>query len=302
MNTEILLDMLFEFLSKRKVTAGYLAEKYGISTRTVYRYAEVLSQSLPLFVKRGRNGGICLSDSYRLPVGFMRDEEYTAILDALQLAYNHDPNPRFLNARRKLSAQLKTETQTLSIGGEAHGFAVEESLPSLTQKTQVILDCMREEVLAEIEYQPQNEEKFLSKIEPYSLVLQQDVWHLYAFCHLHRDFYLFSVGRIVGIVKTEKIFRKRHFDQQDIPLQTKAKKHLTAQLEITDAALEEIVEKVGVENVRSVQGKWIAEISIPEENAEQTVLRLGIGVKVLSPASLRERVAIFAKTLLKNNL
>ena len=302
MNTEILLDMLFEFLSKRKVSAGYLAEKYEISTRTVYRYVEALSQSLPIFVKRGRSGGICLSDSYRLPVGFMNSEEYTAILDALQLAYNHDPNPRFLNARRKLSAQLKTETQTLSLGGEAHGFSVEERLPSLTQKTQVILDCMREEVLAEIEYHPQDEEKFLSKIEPYSLILQQGVWHLYAFCHQRRDFYLFHVGRISGIVKTEESFRKRRFYQEDIPLTAQAKKHLTARLEIADTALEEIVEKVGVENVRSIQGKWIAELSLPEDTAEQAVLALGTEVKVLSPVPLRERVANFAKSILKNNL
>ena len=302
MNTEILLDMLFEFLSKRKVTAGYLAEKYGISTRTVYRYVEALSQSLPIFVKRGRSGGICLSDSYRLPVGFMNGEEYTAVLDALQLAYKNDPNPRFLNARRKLSAQFKTETQTLSIGGEAHGFSVEERIPSLTQKTQVILDCMREEVLAEIEYHPQEEEKFLSKIEPYSLVLRQGVWYLYAFCHLRRDFHLFRVGRISGIVKTEENFRKRRFYQQDIPLTTQAKKHLTARLEIADFTLEEIVEKVGIENIHSIQGKWIAEVSLPEETAEQTVLSLGIGVKVLSPASLREKVANLAKTILKNNL
>ena len=43
MNTEILLDMLFEFLSKRRVTAHYLAEKYNVSERTVYRYVEALS-------------------------------------------------------------------------------------------------------------------------------------------------------------------------------------------------------------------------------------------------------------------
>ncbi|MBO5736874.1 MAG: WYL domain-containing protein [Clostridia bacterium] len=302
MNTEILLDMLFEFLSKRRVTATYLAEKYGVSERTVYRYVEALSKTLPIFVKRGRNGGICLSDSYRLPVGFMSSEEYTAVVDALQLAYKNDPNPRFLHARRKLSAQAKTETQTLSLGGDAHGFFVEENLPSLTQKTQAILDCMREEVLAEVEYHPANGEKITSKIEPHSLILQDRVWYLYAFCHHHRDFHLFTVGRINGIVKTDETFRKRHFDWQDIPLQPQAKKHLTARLEIAENALESIRDKVGLEKVKCIQGKWIAELSLPEDKAEETVLSLGIGVKVLSPASLREKVANLAKTILKNNL
>jgi hypothetical protein len=183
-----------------------------------------------------------------------------------------------------------------------NGFFIEEKFPTLTQKTQVILECMREEVLAEIEYQPIDEEKILSKIEPHSLVLKQGVWYLYAFCHLRRDFYLFTVGRISGIVKTNEIFRKRNFAWTDIPLQPQAKKHLTARLEVADNALEEICDKLGVENLTSIQGKWIAEISLPEDTAEQTILSFGVGVKVLSPDSLREKVLSLAKNILKNNL
>ena len=63
----ILLDILFELLSKRKVTATFLSEKFNISTRTVYRYVDTLSLCIPLYVKQGREGGIYLSDSYKLP-------------------------------------------------------------------------------------------------------------------------------------------------------------------------------------------------------------------------------------------
>ena len=83
MKFSILIDMLFDLLSKRKITAAYLAEKYQISPRTVYRYVDLLAQKLPVSVKRGRNGGIYLSDSYRLPVGFMSADEYTAAINAL---------------------------------------------------------------------------------------------------------------------------------------------------------------------------------------------------------------------------
>ena len=98
MNISILLDMQFDFLSKRKISASYLAEKYGISQRTVYRYVEILSKKIPLVVKRGRNGGICLSDNYRLPVGFMSAEEYTAAVEALSAAYASNPEPKIERA------------------------------------------------------------------------------------------------------------------------------------------------------------------------------------------------------------
>ena len=71
MKFEILLSMLFDLLAKHKLTATYFAERYEISPRTVYRYVDILSMVLPVYVKRGRDGGICISDSYKLPKGFM---------------------------------------------------------------------------------------------------------------------------------------------------------------------------------------------------------------------------------------
>jgi predicted DNA-binding transcriptional regulator YafY len=52
-----LLDVMMDILQKRKVTAVELAEKYETSTRTIYRYVDELSFSLPIYVKQGRNGG-----------------------------------------------------------------------------------------------------------------------------------------------------------------------------------------------------------------------------------------------------
>ena len=302
MDTNILLDILFELLSKRKVTAKHLAEKYNVSERTIYRYVEALSQKVPLFIKRGRNGGICLSDSYRLPVGFMSTDEYASILDGLQIAYSHDPNPRFLNARRKLNSQVKTEQRNLALIGDAKEFFIEEALPSLQQKMQVVQDCIREERLADIEYTPRGEEKISTKIEPHALILKQGVWHLYAFCHLRRTFHLFTLGRISAIVKTEDSFRPRSFAWQDIPLPLEGTKALSVRVEISEEALNRTIDKVGVESLRFLNEKWIAELSLPEENAEQQLLSLGAGVKVLSPDTLRKKVARLANSILKNNL
>ena len=60
----ILLSILFDLLIKRKITASYIAEKHEISPRTVYRYIDALSLAVPIYVKRGRDGGFCISDNY----------------------------------------------------------------------------------------------------------------------------------------------------------------------------------------------------------------------------------------------
>ena len=100
MKFTILLEILFELLAKRKVTAGYLSEKFSVSTRTVYRYIDVLSLCVPVYVKQGREGGIYISDSYKLPMGFMTAEEYNAAIEALGAMYSQLPEERFLDAKR----------------------------------------------------------------------------------------------------------------------------------------------------------------------------------------------------------
>ena len=109
MKYSVILDILIELLSKRQLTASYLAEKYDLSPRTIYRYVEIVANAVPLQIKRGRNGGICLSDSYLLPAGFFTKEEYDTVIEALSEAYARQPERRFLQAREKLCSQEKQD-------------------------------------------------------------------------------------------------------------------------------------------------------------------------------------------------
>ena len=112
MQLVILLDMFFELLAKRKVTAPYFAQKYDLSERTVYRYVDRLSMVVPIYVKTGRNGGIVLPDNYKLSKGFFNKTDYDATLEALKLAYESSSDERFLNAQNKLLAQMRSESKS----------------------------------------------------------------------------------------------------------------------------------------------------------------------------------------------
>lgn len=105
----ILLDMFFELLAKQKVPAPYFAQKYDLSVRTVYRYVDRLSMAVPIHVKTGRKGGIYISEEYKLPKGFFSKEDYFATLEALSLAYETNPDEKFLNAQRKITSIMRSE-------------------------------------------------------------------------------------------------------------------------------------------------------------------------------------------------
>ena len=102
MKFQLLLDMLFDLLREGRLTARFFCKKYQLSARTVYRYLDVLSACLPLDITRGRNGGVLLSDKYKLPADFLSKREYEATMYALERAYAQNPSPDFLNAKHKI--------------------------------------------------------------------------------------------------------------------------------------------------------------------------------------------------------
>lgn len=88
MKFEAMLKMLFLFLSRRRLTAAFLADQCEISRRTVFRYIEVLSLAgVPIVAEPGRDGGYYISETYRLSAGFLTEKEFEAAVSALS-AYN----------------------------------------------------------------------------------------------------------------------------------------------------------------------------------------------------------------------
>lgn len=85
MKYETLLKIYFELAAKRSISVHALAEKYHLSPRTIHRYLEELEKAgLPLYSKRGKNGGFAVVDSYRVSATCFTAEEYSLIVNALE--------------------------------------------------------------------------------------------------------------------------------------------------------------------------------------------------------------------------
>lgn len=95
------LGILLELQSGRGVSAKQLAARFVVSTRTIYRDVQTMSLlGIPIYSKRGRNGGIRLLEGYFLPPLMFSREEAIALLLALLL----------LRSLRVVPFQAQTET------------------------------------------------------------------------------------------------------------------------------------------------------------------------------------------------
>lgn len=81
--------ILLELSKKEKVTASYLANKFEISTRSVYRYLnELESAGIPTFTIVGKNGGIGIEKNFALDRLLLNNDEKALLKQSLNLINN----------------------------------------------------------------------------------------------------------------------------------------------------------------------------------------------------------------------
>ncbi len=80
-----LLGITILLLNRETVKAKELAERFGVSTRTIYRDIDVLSSAgVPVFTNKGNGGGISLLENYSLNKTLISEYESESLLLALK--------------------------------------------------------------------------------------------------------------------------------------------------------------------------------------------------------------------------
>ncbi len=300
MKFQILLGILFTLLIVRKTTASELAHKYGVSTRTIYRYIDELTVAgVPIDVQRGPWGGIYLSDAYKLPRGFFTREEYGHVLDALTAMNGQLGDETLSVAIAKLTAQAKTERREPLSGNILVDGGTWGDERKFSDKLALVSRAETEREALEIEYVDRGGGQTKRTILPHLLVLKQNVWYVYAYCRMRQDFRLFKIGRMRTVRKTGEIFERLPFRREDVPLNFwNADATVEARFELSPSALPLAEEWLGVENVHARDGKFFADVELPDdESLIGKILSVGAGLKVLFPEELRVRVREEAKKI-----
>ncbi len=303
MKYQIMIKILMLLLSRRKVCAREIAERYEISVRSVYRYIEELCVAgIPIDVARGRYGGLTIADTYRLPVGYFTKDEYTAAVNALTAMSSQVSDEAVLTALEKLQRQIKSERADTSVSG---GIIVDGGTwgdtKKFSDKMAVCERAVNESLCLDIDYISRSGEHSRRIIDPHVLIFKQNVWYVYAFCHTKQSFRTFKIGRIKSARFTGKTFEKREISREEIPLNFgyRSEELIELVLEIDKEKLPDAEEWIGIDNIEPRGKKFVAEVSVPDDDGlVSKILGFGGGVKVVSPATLREKVIAAANNII----
>lgn len=295
MKYQVMIKILMLLTSRRKVTAQEIADRFDISVRSVYRYIEEMNVAgVPIDVVRGRYGGLFIADTFRLPSGFFTRGEYAATIDALTAMSANMNDEDVLSALEKLQRQQKTDKRELSVCGNiiVDGGAWAD-LGKFPQKMQICEQAVRDCLCLEIDYISREGEHSRRVIDPHVLILKQNVWYVFAFCHSRQDFRTFKIGRIKDARITGRTFVKQEITKDDLPLNFEytSEELIPVTMEIKKDAVPDVEEWLGVDNVEPRGNALIANVSLPDDDMlVGKILGFGGKVKVLSPKSLKERV------------
>ncbi len=302
MKYNVMLKILMLLLQRRKVTATEIARRYEVSVRSVYRYIEELTVcGVPIDVARGRYGGITVADTFRLPTGYFTREEYAATLNALDAMASQISDESVISAKEKLESRQKIEKLELSVCGNVivDGGAWGGNV-KFSEKMRVCEQAVNDSKSLLIDYISRGGKHSKRIIDPHVLILKQNVWYVWAFCHTKQEFRTFKIGRIKSAAFTGKNFKKKEFTRDDIDLNFK---HSDDELiEVTfiieKSSLPDAEEWLGIDNIEPRGNGFVATLTLPNDDTlVNKILSYGGAVKVGSPTELKDKVKAAARKI-----
>ena len=290
-----LFEILYILLQKKKVTAKELAEKFEVSTRTIYRDIEALSSAnIPIYMSKGKDGGIGILEEYVLNKSILSEEEQNQILFALQSLEKMNGNSEKDILEKMSTIFNKKVTDWIKIDFSNWS-------PSKENAFQIIKSAILNKQLIEFTYYNSTGEKSTRIVEPLQIWFKDKSWYLISYCRLKNDYRFFKLTRMKEVKLLKEHFEREMPEQNE---EEKEIKNIILELEISKEMAFRVYDEFDNEEItKKEDGNFIVKVEFPEnEWVYSFILSFGEYVKVLSPEYAKNIVKQKLQNTLKNYL
>lgn len=305
MQIEELFEFVYILIDKKKVTAREISERFGVSTRTVYRWLEALSLSgIPVYSLKGRGGGIAISEKYALDNRILSDEEKLAILSSVKalnsLSGSQNPavNANF-RAVEKLSGLVSGDADWLEVDfapwspdGQDVRKLFSTLRESILKKRQLSFDYFRADG---------NLEKRI--VHPWKLVYRGQAWYLQGWCTSRKAERFFKLTRMRNVELTGRsaTVTKKENPSESEKVTQKVPELLKIKALIFPPRISYLLDTFICSQVLPQKdGSILATFSVPDVDwIYDMLLSFHANMKIISPEAVREKVLSLAKNVQK---
>ena len=280
-------QMVYLLLEKGRMTAGELAQRLEVSQRTVLRDVDALSAAgVPVYTTQGAGGGVALLPGYVLDRAAFTEEEQRLLLAALQSL----PGREGAEALSKLSALFRRGPEDwLQVNLSRWGSADEEN-----EKFRLLKRAVLERQTLRFEYASSYGTIRARRVLPARLVYKGQGWYLQAFDLEREDYRTFRLTRILSPEFAGEVFHCR-LSPPDIDFSGEIPPlfRVEAALRFAPYMAYRVYDEFDQSCVtRQEDGSLLVKTVFPEDQwLYGYLLSFGAGVEVLSPDTLRRRLA-----------
>ncbi|WP_044477457.1 helix-turn-helix transcriptional regulator [Paenibacillus antibioticophila] len=302
MKIDRLIAMIMILLENEVISAGALAKKLEVSSRTIYRDIDTLTMAgLPIFTTQGVAGGVGLMKSYKIDKKLFTPKDIQTLLTSLRSyrqLYNHKEIVHVLEKLSNIGQEgAKSE--------KGSSFTVDLSLNQGNRSLRSLLSsvetAINEERYIKFDYINKDGNVTSRKIEPYQVVFKESSWYLQAFCTLKEDYRIFKLARMSNLYVLPETFVPRDFS----PLAMDGSgwmsdERVPVKIRIALSLMDKVIERYGEENIISVEGDSCLAIFpiVNNEYGYDILLRFGDKCEIIEPSDVREAFRNYIRKIL----
>jgi Predicted transcriptional regulator len=295
MRVNRLFEIVYVLLDQKTVTAKQLSERLEVSVRTVYRDIETLSASgVPVYMSKGRGGGIRLLDSFVLNKSVLSEHEQNEILSALHsLQAIRDPDAG--SVLSKLGALFgRRDYQWMDVDFSHWGNRREDVFAPL--KTAVV---QRRTIV--FEYVNSAGEKSIREAEPLQLWFKNRSWYVKAFCLTKQAYRVFKLSRMKQVRVTSRTFERTWSDASwPEPENVHPGPMVELTLRLYPSAAHRVYDEFDESEIlKHEDGSFTVRVTFPEDEwVYGYVLSFGDRAEVIAPKQVRDNIGTRLENML----
>lgn len=280
-----LFGIIYLLLSHEDMTAKQLAEYFDVSIRTIYRDVEALSElHIPIYMSKGKHGGIGLLDHYKLDKMLLTDQEQNEILFSLQGIHKLQIDQS--DVYQKMKNMFSKE--------EENWFEVDFSIWDKSDVHKKNFNSIQTAIIHK------NVIKFLyfnsygtsaeRKVEPFKLYFKYNSWYLCGFDVDKKENRIFKIMRMKHLEVLDETFERKmenSFQWKETPMKT-----VQLILQIDQKLAYRVYDEFDTSMIRKQDdGDFIVTVEFPLNDwVYGYLLSFGEDVKILEPTDIRNEI------------
>lgn len=297
MQSQRLFEIIYVLQNGKSRTAGQLAERFGVSVRTVLRDVETLSAAgVPIYTVQGKGGGIALLDGYVLDKTTLSQEEQSQLLFALQ---------SIAAAGQGEAAATLGKLQALFAREEANWIEVDFSRWGASEEDKRQFALLKQSILKRqairFTYSGASGQTEDKTVWPLKMVFKGQAWYLQAYAPQRQSVRTYKICRMHGLAVTGEVYPPQPFAIPSIEGDESSPPHplLRLSLWVAPALAYRAYDEFGLEQmVLQEDGSLLVQTRLLEDEwMYQFLLSFGTGIRVLAPPHVARELCRRAQAL-----